>query len=67
MIKVKRITSLERRMCLGKTPHKSLLAAVEHVNELRKFSKTPASLNYYTCQFCKFYHVGNHFKNINYD
>ena len=58
-MKIKRITSAERKMCLGKTKHKSELAAKHHLEELRKFSKTPSTLNYYQCTFCIDYHVGN--------
>lgn len=60
----KEITYFERKSCLGKTKHGSLLGATNHLMELRKFSKTPESLNWYKCTFCDYYHVGNHIKNL---
>lgn len=59
MDKIKRITKGEKAMCLGKTKHKSVLAASEHMHELMKFSLTPHLLHYYKCDFCGNYHCGN--------
>ncbi len=58
-MKIKRITIQERRGCLGKTKHNSVLAAQNHLDNLRQFSKTPETLCYYECKYCKGYHCGN--------
>jgi hypothetical protein len=57
--RIRPISDGERKMCLGKTVHKSVLAAETHLDELRRYSKTPQTLNWYKCHYCKFYHVGN--------
>jgi len=59
MEKIKRITKFEQRSCLGKTKHKSVLAASEHLNELIKFARPDHTLHFYKCDFCGFYHCGN--------
>lgn len=59
MKKIKPITDRERKMCLGKTKHKSILSAQEHLYNLELYAKTPERLNYYKCHFCKQYHCGN--------
>jgi len=58
-MKIKRITFAEKKGCLGKTKHKSILAAQNHLEDLRQFSKTPQNLNYYKCHFCDGWHCGN--------
>jgi len=58
-MKIKKITVAERRGCLGKIKHNSELAAQQHLDSLRPFSKTPQNLNYYKCQFCYGWHCGN--------
>lgn len=46
-------------MCLGKTKHKSVLAAEAQLQDLMQYSKTPQTLNWYKCLYCEFIHVGN--------
>lgn len=56
---IKPITHKERKMCLGKAKHKSKLAAINNLIEIQKFAKHPKTLNWYECDFCGEYHVGN--------
>lgn len=53
------ISNGERKMCLGKTKHKSVLAAEAQLQDLMQYSKTPQTLNWYKCLYCEFIHVGN--------
>lgn len=58
-MKIRRITNFERRSCLGKIKHNSILAAQNHLDELKAVGNNPHTLNFYHCQFCKGYHCGN--------
>ena len=54
----KQISEKERKMCLGKRQHKSLLSA-EHVLSLPRGTKKNENLEIYKCEFCEFYHIGH--------
>lgn len=56
---MKPISDQERKGCLGKAQHKSVLAAQNALEQLKKYSRTPEHLNFYKCDFCKNFHVGN--------
>ena len=47
--------ALRRKMCDGKTQHKSLLAAEYVLNQYRNDS----TIGIYKCPFCKFHHLGH--------
>lgn len=59
MEKIKRLTRAEKKGCMGKTKHKTVLAASAHLTELIKFAKKDHSLHFYKCDFCGSYHCGN--------
>lgn len=63
---IKPISAKERAMCLGKTKHRSELAAREQLDHLRSDTcvTNKATLGYYKCDFCDGWHCGNSLKNL---
>ena len=55
------ISYAEKMMCLGKTKHRSLLAAEYEFQNLFKSKKAneKIGLGIYLCHFCECYHIGH--------
>lgn len=58
-MKIKPVSYLEKASCLGKTKHKTMLAAQTELNHLIKYADKVNSLEIYKCKFCKDLHIGN--------